>query len=578
MTEETFEELFSTLYEQFEKMANTAGIPSLDTENEGWLNLLQGEYDDLNEFADRALGAMISSAGSEVIRAALALIPTFHLKAAYWGMGADARVGGGDPLATVASAVTTGFNIWQMIEQFSGTRASKKASYERRAQDWLLQSNLAAHELAQIGRQLIGSLISEQVARHDYETVKKQIEQSEAIDQELHDKFSSEALYGWMQGEMSKLYYEYYRFAFDTARKAEKTMKRELMRPEIDTTDYIKFNYWDAGRKGLLSGEALYLDIKRMEAAYHENNKREFEMTKHVSLKRLNPVALLTLKAAGVCEVSLPEWLFDMDGPGHYMRRIKNVSLSIPSVIGPYTSVNCTLSLLRSSIRKSPLLSDGEYPRQGSEDTRFQDTFGTIQSVVTSSANNDSGMFDPNLRDERFLPFEGAGAESRWKLQLPQNFRQFDYNTITDVILHMQYTARQGGDQLREKAETYLSEAVAEANASGLAVCFCLSHDFPNEWHQFLTDEENFTTSIKRDDFPYFTQGREIVVDAVRLLAIKSKKVHTKTLDDSGLNDLTDALNEEGAFVISVAPDGEVLKRESDNLSHMLIKYSLAEL
>ena len=179
------------------------------------------------------------------------------------------------------------------------------------------------------------------------------------MDRFLHEKYTNEELYAWMQGEISRLYYEYYRFAFDTARKAEQTMKRELMRPEVDATDYIKFNYWDGGRKGLLSGEALYLDVKRMEMAYHENNKREFELTKHISLRQLNPLALLTLKATGTCEVTIPEWLFDLDCPGHYMRRIKNVSLSIPSVSGPYTSVNCTLSLLKSSLRKSPLLADG---------------------------------------------------------------------------------------------------------------------------------------------------------------------------------------------------------------------------
>lgn len=63
---------------------------------------------------------------------------------------------------------------------------------------------------------------------------------------------------------MSKLYYEYYKFAFDIARKAEHMMKHELMRPEVDDVSYIKFNYWDGGRKGLTSGEALTLDVKRM--------------------------------------------------------------------------------------------------------------------------------------------------------------------------------------------------------------------------------------------------------------------------------------------------------------------------
>ena len=141
----------------------------------------------------------------------------------------------------------------------------------------------------QIGRQILTSLIAEQVAHHEYQTITKQIANAQEVDRFLHEKFSNEELYAWMQGEIARLYYEYYRFAFDTARTAERAMKHELMRPEVDATDYVKFNYWDGGRKGLLSGEALYLDIKRMEIAYHENNKREYELTRHVSLLQVNP-------------------------------------------------------------------------------------------------------------------------------------------------------------------------------------------------------------------------------------------------------------------------------------------------
>jgi hypothetical protein len=120
----------------------------------------------------------------------------------------------------------------------------------------------------------------------------------------------------------------------------------------------------------LLSGEALYLDVKRMEMAYHDNNKRELELTRHVSLRQLDPIALVALRATGTCQVTIPEWLYDMDCAGHYMRRIKSVALSLPSVVGPYTSVNRTLSLLKSSLRKSPIAGDN-YVRQGSEDGRL---------------------------------------------------------------------------------------------------------------------------------------------------------------------------------------------------------------
>ena len=379
-----------------------------------------------------------------------------------------------------------------------------------------------------------------------------------------------------MQGEISRLYYEYYRFAFDTARKAEKTMKQELMRQELDATDYIKFNYWDGGRKGLLSGEALYLDIKRMEMAYHENNKREFELTRHISLRRLNPLALLSLKATGTCEITVPEWLFDLDG-SHYMRRIKSVSLSIPSVTGPYTSVSCTLSLLRSSVRKSPLLSEDGYARAGSEDTRFVDYYGAIQQIVTSNANNDSGMFETNLRDERFLPFEGAGAISDWKLELPAAFRQFDYNTISDVILHIRYTARQGGAIFGSEAVNYIEELVAEANNSGLALLFSLRHDFSTEWHRFITGVDNFGATVKRDYFPYFTQGRDITINEIELHAIQNNQVQSHTPQGIVLADLTDALNDNnmGAFELSIPPDGEVLVREKEAQVFVLVKFSV---
>ena len=123
-------------------------------------------------------------------------------------------------------------------------------------------------------------------------------------------------------------------------------------------------------------------------------------MTNHISVSRLNPTALLQLKATGSCEIDIPEWLYDLDSPGQFMRRIKTIAISIPCITGPYTGVHCKLSLLNSSIRISSLLGDG-YPRSTTEDDiRFRNFTGTIQSVITSLAQNDSGLFETNLWDE----------------------------------------------------------------------------------------------------------------------------------------------------------------------------------
>ena len=83
-------------------------------------------------------------------------------------------------------------------------------------------------------------------------------------------------------------------------------------------------------------------------------------------------------------------------------------------------------------------------------DPRIVRQYGAREAIATSSGQNDSGMFELNFRDERYLPFEGSGVISTWQLQLPGDPSksepvQFDYNTITDVILHLRYTAREGG-------------------------------------------------------------------------------------------------------------------------------------
>jgi len=108
-------------------------------------------------------------------------------------------------------------------------------------------------------------------------------------------------------------------------------------------------------------------------------------------------------------------------------------------------------------------MSEDGYARAGADDSRFSDHFGSLQSIVTSTGQNDSGLFETNFQDERYLPFEGAGAVSEWQLELPADLRQFNYDTISDVILHLRYTAREGGAVLRNGAVTNLKTCIEAA-------------------------------------------------------------------------------------------------------------------
>lgn len=587
LTEENFDEAYGGLVGQYDRLITLQKLPDLkiaaDSSSGGLATLLSGsasgrlylntnEDTELNSHLPRARDSGLLASAFNAIAAGLVLVPDVNANLHFWGLGGTIKLPVGQALVAGSKIPGEIAGIVAAWERDQAGMASRTASYQRRADEWFLQYNLAAHELMQIGRQILTSLIAEQVAHHEYLNLQQQIANAQEVDQFLHDKFTNEELYGWMQGEISRLYYEYYRFAFETARRAEKTMKQELMRPELDALDYVKFNYWDGGRKGLLSGEALYLDVKRMELAYHDNNKRELELTRHISLRQLAPLALLTLKAAGTCQVSVPEWLYDRDCPGHYMRRIKSVALSVPSVVGPYASVNCTLSLLRSSVRTSPVAGD-DYTRQGTEDDRFVDYSGSVQSIVTSGANNDSGMFETNLRDERFLPFEGAGAVSTWQLDLPQDYPAFDYATIPDVILHIRYTARRGVDPT--KVKTALADLFQEANQANLALFFSLRHDFPTEWAAFVNGSGNFAATIRKDCFPYFTQGKPITVTGLRLYGQDVTKHHVVG-DPVGA---TTALSDQGQFTLTAGPDpagpAQVLTRTASAQSFLIIGYTL---
>jgi hypothetical protein len=183
---------------------------------------------------------------------------------------------------------------------------------------------------------------------------------------------------------------------------------------------------------------------------YLSQNRREFECTKHISLAMLNPAQLIQLRDTGSCMFTFPEELFDLDFSGYYFRRIKTVSVSIPSVAGPHVTVNATFLLLKSMVRINTL-PGSQYQRNQddsgafTDDDRFRESRVAANAVATSPAQNDSGMFELNFRDERYLPFEGAGAISTWQLELTQDpaLRQFAYDTISDVILHVRYTSRE---------------------------------------------------------------------------------------------------------------------------------------
>lgn len=446
---------------------------------------------------------------SQIVRTvagALALIPEFHLGAA--GFGGSPKVVmqlGGSAISKATNIAADILNILGSVAAYEANRASILGGYDRRFDDWKLQQRLANLELNSIDKQIVAADIRKEIAETDLKNHDLQIENAKKTDEFMRTKYTNKELYEWMMGQISSVYFRSYQLAHDFAKKAERSYRFELGNDDT----FISYGYWDSMKKGLQSADHLLHDIKRMETSYLDKNKREYEITKHISLALLDPLALVRLRATGVCDFDVPEALFDMDHAGQYFRRTKSVSISLPCIAGPYTSVSAKLSLVKNKYRKNVNTAAG-YPEAVGNDERFVYNIGTIQSIATSNAQNDSGIFELNFRDERYLPFEGTGAISSWRLELPKkDLSQFDYDTISDVIVHIKYTSREGGSTVRGLAETdlitQLEDIKQELGQTGLHIALNMKHDLPNQWH-LLKQNGTVNVLLDKSRLPYMAQ------------------------------------------------------------------------
>jgi hypothetical protein len=366
---------------------------------------------------------------------------------------------GGTPVMTVkygGENVGNSTSSWAQVSRGLGGLLSEAAGmsstigmYQRRMDEWNLQANVAAAELTQMDQQIQAATDRLTIANTELAIQQQQASNAKAVANFLTAKYTNAQLYDWMVTQLTTVYTQAYQLAFSLALQAQSAYQYEL--GSQDT--FIQFGYWDSQHKGLTAGESLLFDLRRMEAQYIAANSRELELTKHISLALTAPQALLLLRETGTCQIALDESLFEFDHPGQYFRRLRSVALTVPSVTGPYTGVNATLTLSGALVRTQPPgttyqpQSATAAPNDPSVIVSPTAASGT-STIATSSGQNDAGLFEVNLHDERWLPFEGQGAISTWNLVLDPRDNNFDFNTITDVILHVRYTARGGADQM----------------------------------------------------------------------------------------------------------------------------------
>lgn len=356
------------------------------------------------------------------------------------------------------------------------------AGYRRRREEWQLQVRLADKELSVLDRQLEVQKHATLAAHNALQHSQKLMAQARQLHDFYQNKATSVSLYRWLRAQATAWHTTLFSVAVDLCNSAEACL-------QFETGNYdhqiIRPTVWAADRLGLNAAGNLKLELHRLEAEALLRHERHFELRKTVSLQALIEERLVfdkdgqpitdwqvlrdTLKKDGELAFSLSETLFNKDYPGHYLRRLHSVALSLPALLGPYQNIRATLTqkisrlLTRPDIEGVKFLTPGlpEAIGPGQQDNVMM-SLRPQQQVCLSTAIQDSGLFTAAQTDDRYLPFEGTGAVSEWHLRFPRHTEQAELiEGMSDIIVDVFYFALHGGELFERAVEDVLAELPA---------------------------------------------------------------------------------------------------------------------
>ena len=411
---------------------------------------------------------------------------------------------GGQQIGNALNAASGAFEIGSIISNYVSQQSLTMAGYDRRSEEWTLQRDIAGYDKTQIEALMKQSNIQKQIAEQDLAIHKQTIVNNESLEAFYKSKFTNKELYQWMISRISAVYFQAYNLAFTMAKAAECAYQFQ----SNSSRSFINYGYWDDIHKGLLAGEGLMLALDQMESDdILDTSLRRLEIEKTISLLQLNPKALLDLRSKGECILELNEKLFDYDFPGHYSRKIKTISVSIPAVVGPYQNIHATLTQLSNQliIKADKQGLDAVNYLLGGAITKIPDNstlrsnWWINQQIAISKGMNDSGLFQLSFEDPRYLPFEGTGAVSTWKLSMPMANNRINFDAISDVLIHLKYSAKDGGDRFRND----VMNLKAFKPYTGVGY-WNFNQAFSGAWYMFINDHSTPGTQTLNYDLINF--------------------------------------------------------------------------
>lgn len=368
---------------------------------------------------------------------------------------------GGMKYGGLFDAAAIGLTISSQVSAIVGGRITQEEHWVRRWQDWDIQRKSAEKEIGHLDAQLVALDIRRESAVMQKTHLETQQAQLQAQLTFLQRKFSNQALYSWLRGRLATVFFQFYDLTVSRCLMAEKSYRWETGR---DEERFIKPGAWQGTWAGLSCGETLMAALARMEDSFLQKSSRALEVRRTVSLAQVyaslpdenDEVVAFALNEAVTGLVNGNGGPYGTDANGVKMtannqllaatvtlsdlklkddyphltgvrRRIKQVSVSLPALLGPYQDIQAELSYTGGKA--------ASLPKGG-------------KAIAVSHGVQDDGLLRLDFGgDAQFLPFEGLSVDDedgRLTLSFPNPVgkQKALLKSLNDIILHISYTIR----------------------------------------------------------------------------------------------------------------------------------------
>ncbi|WP_409318355.1 neuraminidase-like domain-containing protein [Pseudomonas sp. KCJK9016] len=392
---------------------------------------------------------------------------------------------GGMRPSGIPNAAAAVLQITSMASSMSAEKSAAIEGYRRRAEDWDHTRKQALAEVKVFEAQINAHKLGLEAARTGLAQTIKSTEQALVQFEFVQKRAAGLPLYRWLLSQYKVLYYKAYDAVLGLCRSAETALKVETGNYDLQ---FIRPNMWQDDKHGLTSGDWLRLDMLLMQTHHAQHREYRLEITRTFSLKELfddplDPQDAFTdwetargsLVSNGVLNFKITQLRLDRDYPGLFCRQIDGIELTFPAVTGAWQDIHARLLQTGSVTLVKPAIGAVKYlhtPESSAPPAEVVFNILSGQSIALSSGINDSGLVTLKPDDGGLKPFEYTGAVSQYRLSFPypdESGQSQILNSITDVIVRVRYTAKDGGPVFTRSVQDLVKRALDPEKKASLS-------------------------------------------------------------------------------------------------------------